>query len=142
MAVEDLADADPLPRVLAWLNAHPTLTAALGGPGRVDALNEAPYPRIRFTHSGGADGDLRWLINPEFQLEVLDDLAGTTGRAGLRRILYLAYGALVALLEQPVPPGEPVITWFQGGRGGGWSPLGTGQGRYVGTVRAWSHPYR
>jgi hypothetical protein len=142
VAVDDLAAADPLPRILAWLAAHPVLAGELGGPGRAGALNEPPYPRLRVNHQGGDDRDLRWLIAPEYQIEALDDLDGTTGRARLHRLTYLALGALAELPDQPVPPGGPVITSVTSIRGAGWLPLPTGQGRYLAVVRVHSHRAR
>jgi hypothetical protein len=139
MAVDDLAEADPLPRMLSWLGSHAAVSKELGGVGRVDALNKPPYPRIRVTHSSGSDGDLRWLIAPEFRLEALDDLDGSTGRSRLRRALYIAVGALVELSEMEPPPGEPVITNVSSAQGGGWIPLPTGQGRYVAVVQVHAH---
>jgi hypothetical protein len=139
VAVDDLAAADPLPRILAWLSGHPVLTAELGGTGRTGALNEAPYPRLRVNHQGGDDRDLRWLIAPEYQIEALDDLDGTTGRARLHRLLYLALGALAELPDQVPAAGDPVITQVTSIRGGGWLPLPTGQGRYLAVVRVYSH---
>lgn len=139
MAVDDLAAADPLPRVLAWLSGHPAVIDVLGGTGRVGGENVPPYPRLLLTDPDGDDRDLRWLLAPVIQIEALDDLDGSAGKARLRRCLYVALGALKQLPDQEVPPGEPVITEVRGVRGGGWVPLPTGQGRYVASVRVWSH---
>lgn len=139
MAVDDLAAADPLPRALAWLSGHPAVTEALGGPGRVGGMNEAPYPRVVLTDVDGDDRGLRWLISPVIQVEALDDLDGSTGKEQLRRCLYVTLGALMELPGQQPGPGEPVITDVRSVRGGGWVPLPTGQGRYVASVRLWTH---
>lgn len=37
-----LADADPVSAILAWLQEHPEAADALGGPGRVSGIAEAP----------------------------------------------------------------------------------------------------
>ncbi|GAA3471042.1 hypothetical protein [Nonomuraea roseola] len=50
VATEDLSRADPVPAILAWLRAHPAVTAALGGPDRVGAYSEEPYPRLRVAY--------------------------------------------------------------------------------------------
>ncbi|GAB2859400.1 hypothetical protein GCM10022221_68740 [Actinocorallia aurea] len=135
-----LVDADPLPRIITYLNGHAALTARLGGPGRVSALNKPPYPCIRLTHTGGDDGDLTWLLHADIQLEVLADLSGKPGRGELRTILYTALRALRTLPDEPRPPDAPVITNVRSVRGGGWIPEPTGQGRYIGTVRVSAHP--
>jgi hypothetical protein len=141
VGVEDLARADPLPVVLAWLDGHPALVEALGGTGRVGPVNEPPYPRLRVTDPpGGDDRDLRWLISTEVLLEAYGDLDGSPGKAALRRILYLAVGVLAELPGQPYQPGQPVITDVRSSRAGGWVPEPTGQPRYLGSVRVFSHP--
>jgi hypothetical protein len=137
VTVDDLARADPMPRVLSWLSGHPVLADALGGTGRVGAFNEPPYPRLRITDPGGDDRDLRWLISTEVLIEAYGDLDGSPGKAALRRILYLALGALAELPEQP---GSPVITAVRSSRAGGWVPEPNGQPRYLGSVRVFSHP--
>lgn len=135
-----LADADPLPRVLAWLEGHAAVTAALGGPGRVGARNEAPYPRLRLLDVGSDDRGLRWLIAPEVQIEAYGDMDGSPGKAELRRILYVALDALMELPDQPTPADTPVITAVVSARGGGWSPEPSGQPRYLTSVRVYTHP--
>lgn len=142
MAAEDLADAHPLPRVLAWLSGHPAVTAALGGPGRVGRVNTPPYPRIRLTDTpGGSDRDVRWLIAPEIQVEVYGDLDGQPGNAALRRICYIALAAMRELPDQPTPPGGPVITYVTSSRAGGPVPEPSGQPRYVAACQVWAHPF-
>jgi hypothetical protein len=137
--VDDLARADPLPRVLTCLGEDDMLTAALGGPGRVGMFNEAPYPRLRLLDNGGNDRDLQWLIETELQIEAYGDLDGSPGKAALRRILYLALGVLMTLPETPTPPGEPVISRVVSTRGGGWVPEPSGQPRYVAAVHVYTH---
>lgn len=140
MAVDDLARADPVPRLIAWLNNDADVTAALGGTGRVSAYNEPPYPHLRVVETpAGIDGDLRWLIGPEVQIEAYGDLDGTPGKAALRRILYMALGSLVTVPDAVAPPEGPIITAVMSTRGGGWVPEPSGQPRYVATVRVWSH---
>lgn len=130
--------ADPVPRVLAWLEEHPQMVAALGGAGRVGARNEPPYPRLRVLDvPGGDDRDLRWLSATQMQIEAWGDMDGSPGKAELRRILYLALGVLTELPEQD---GDPVITAVTSAQAGGWSPDPSGQPRYVAAVRVWAHP--
>lgn len=140
MAPGTLADADPVPVVIAWLNAHSMVTAALGGTGRVGFWNEAPYPRLRVLDVGGDDRELLWLTSPELQIEAYGDLDGSPGKAQLRRILYVALGALIELPNQPVPPGQPVVSYIKSTRAGGWMPEPSGQPRYVAAVRVYCHP--
>lgn len=140
MAV-DIVRADPLPRVIAWLGSHPAVTDVLGGAGRVSARNEPPFPRLRITDPpGGDDRGMLWLMAKAVQIEALGDLDGTPSKAVLNRALYTALGALVELPDQPTPPEGPVITAVRSSVAGGWSPLPTGQGRYVATVQVYSHP--
>jgi hypothetical protein len=137
----DLARADPLPRVMAWLAEHAEVTAVLGGAGRVGARNEPPYPRLRILDTpGGDDRGLRWLIAPEIQVEAYGDLDGSPGKAALRQILYTALSALMELPDQPPVPGYPIVTQVASSRSGGWVPEPSGQPRYLAAVRVWSHP--
>ena len=140
MPVDDLARADPLPRVLSWLAAHPAVTAELGGAGRVGAVNEPPYPRLRLLDVAADDRGLRWLVAPEIQVEAYGDLDGSPGKAALRRILYVALGALQELPDQAPTPGGPTITGVVSSRGGGWVPEPSGQPSYVAAVRVYTHP--
>lgn len=126
--------------MIEWLGTHPEVTAALGGPGRVNAVNEPPYPRLRVIDTGGDDRGLQWLIATEVQVEAYGDLGGAPGKQELRRILYLALGAVAALPDQPTPEDGPVITAVRSSRTGSWSPEPSGQPRYVGAVRVYSHP--
>lgn len=137
----DITGADPIPRVIAWLDAHPAVTAALGGSGRISALNVPPYPCLMITDPpGGDDRQMLWLMATAVQLEAVGDLDGTPGKAALRLALYAALGALVELPEQVTPPEGPVITAVRSAAAGGWSPLPTGQPRYVATVQVFAHP--
>lgn len=141
MAASDLVYADPLPRIVAWLGAHPVVTAALGGAGRVGADNRPPYPRVRVIDPpGGDDRGLRWHIARYVQVEVYGDLDGAPGKAALRDITYTVLGALAELPDQPVPPEGPVITSVESAQAAGWSPEPTGQPRYVAGVLVGAHP--
>lgn len=139
MTVEDLARADPLPRVISWLSEHPAVIDALGGVGRVGAFNKPPYPCLRVLDTGGGDDrNLRWLICQEVQLEAFGDLDGSPGKEALRRILYVAMAAVAELPDQL--GASPVITSVGSGRAGGWVPEPTGQPRYLSTVLVFAHP--
>lgn len=140
MAVDDLARADPLPRVISWLGAHPALAAELGGAGRVGMFNEPPYPRLRVLDvPGGSDRHLTWLICKALQVEAYGDLSGAPGKAALHRALYVALGALMELPEQVVPAGQPVITAVRTQSAGAWSPEPSGQPRYVASLLVYAH---
>lgn len=136
----DLAAADPVTVALRALRESADMEQVLGG-GQVGGLNEPPYPRVTVTDTpGGDDRGLRWLIAPELQIEALGDLDGRHGKASLRRIVYTALGVLVEVPEQPTRPGEPVVTAVVSTGAAGWTPLATGQGRYLATVRMYLHP--
>lgn len=137
----DIVRADPLPRVLAWLSGHAAVTAALGGTGRVGARNVPPYPRLIITDPpGGDDRQLLWLMSKAVQVEAVGDLDGTPGKAALNAILYTALGVLVDLPDQPTPSGGPVITAVRSSVAGGWSPLPSGQPRYIAQIQVFAHP--
>ncbi|MFF4777523.1 hypothetical protein ACFY05_32170 [Microtetraspora fusca] len=140
MAADDLARADPLPRVITWLGAHPLMVAELGGVDRVGLVNKPPYPRIRITDPPGDDRDLRWLLAPVVQIEAYGDLDGSPGKAQLRWLLYLALGVLKELPEQETPAAGPVITEVESLLGGSWQPEPNGQPRYLAQVRVYCHP--
>jgi hypothetical protein len=125
---------------MAWLSGHAAVTAAFGGADRVGAVNEPPYPRLRVIDTGGDDRDLRWLIAQDIQVEAYGDLDGAPGKAELRRILYVALGALAELPDQPPAVDYPIITSVRSLRGGGWVPEPTGQPRYLAAVRVYAHP--
>lgn len=144
MAADALARADPIPLVMSYLAAHDQVSGALGTPGdasgRIGPGNAPPYPRVRlFETPSGSDGDLRRLISPELQVEVLGDLDGAPGKAELRRIAYLVLGALAELPDQPAPPGGPVVTAVLSSRAVAWLPEPTGQPRYLFGVRVYCH---
>ncbi|MFF4188102.1 hypothetical protein ACFYZ9_33400 [Streptomyces sp. NPDC001691] len=107
----EIADADPVAAILAWLAEHPTVVEALGGPGRVSGTVEAPWPHLRVTP--GATGDMRnleWATESEVMLEVYGDPGGWPGPAALRRIALLSALAAKELTDAPSTPGQPVIS--------------------------------
>lgn len=137
----DIVRADPLPRVIQWLSGHAAVVAALGGPDRVGARNVPPYPRLIVTDPpGGDDRYMRWLMSKAVQIEAVGDLDGTPGKAALNTALYTALGVLAELPEEEAPPGGPVVTAVRSAVAGGWSPLPSGQPRYVATVQVFAHP--
>jgi hypothetical protein len=138
---DHLADADPIPRIREWLGTHPAVVAVLGGGSeRIGIDNKPPYPCLRILEtSAGSDGDLRWLLSPELQIEAYGDLDGTPGKEALRRVLYVALGALMELPDAPAAPDGPVITAVTSTRAGGWLPEPSGQPRYVAAVRVFAH---
>lgn len=139
-ASEYLADTDALAVAVAWLSGHARVTAALGGPGRVDATNRPPYPRLRLSAAVGDDRGLRWLIAPAVTIEALGDIDGSLGPHELRRVLYIALGALTEVVEKVYVPGEPVVTAVRSTGAGGRSDLPTGQIRWLSTVALSIHP--
>lgn len=140
--------SDAVPLVRWWLGQHPAVTAAFGSSlVNISRWNEPPWPDLVVTDtSAGSDGDLIWLSNPEIQLEAYGDLDGTPGKAALRTLLMTAVGALRELADAPypygagMPDGAPVVTWVQSSVPGGWSPLASGQPRYLAAVRLTVHP--
>jgi hypothetical protein len=137
----NLADADPVSVVLAWLQQHQQVADALGGPGRVSGIAEAPWPHLRVTHGPG--GDLRtltWATSPEVTLEVYGDPGGWPGQAELRRILLVCAGAVQELVEAPHEPGRPVVSGVQPSGVLAWSPLVDGQPRWLLGLLVTLHP--
>ena len=142
----DLADTDVVALVLRYLAAHPGVTEALGGEGRVASLNEPPYPRVRLGDPPGSDRGLTHLIAPLVQIEVLGDPGVTGQKPMLRRALYRVLQVLNGLPEAQATgeweriDGEPVCTFVESTGGGGYVPEPPNQPRYLATVRLYVHP--
>lgn len=136
-----LADADPLPQVLAYLQQHPDVTEALGGPGHVSGLLEEPWPHITVTPGPGGDlRNLRWDTVMDISIEAYGDPSGWPGPAELRRLALLAVAVCVELPDADRPPGAPVITAVSPSGALAWTPLETGQPRWSTGVLVTSHP--
>lgn len=136
-----LADADPVSVILAWLQQSPAAADALGGPGRVSGIPEAPWPHLLVGHGPGGDlRDLNWVISPEVTLEVYGDPGGWPGKAELRRILLRCAAAAQARVEAPHVPGEPVISGIRPSGVLVWAPLVDGQPRWLMTLSVTLHP--
>lgn len=142
MTAPSIADVDPFGLAVAHLITHPRVTEVLGGPGRVNADNEPPYPRLRVTNPPGDDRSLRWVLGSRVVLDVLGDMDGTPSRATLRRILYTVLAALTELPDLDWPEGSAVVTDVRSSAGGGWLPEPTGQPRYTAEVMVYAHPPR
>ncbi|MGX1268096.1 hypothetical protein [Streptomyces phaeoluteigriseus] len=141
MSEPTLADADPVSAILAWLQDHPEVADALGGPGRVSGIQEAPWPHLRIDHGPGGDlADLRWRIAPEVTLEAYGDPGGWPGKAELRRILLRCAQAAQELVEAPHVSGRPVISGIKPSGLLVWSPLVDGQPRWVMNLSVTLHP--
>ncbi|MFM9634495.1 MULTISPECIES: hypothetical protein [Streptomyces] len=141
MSEPTLANADPVSVILAWLQEHPQVADALGGPGRVSGIEEAPWPHLRIDHGPGGDlADLRWRIAPEVTLEAYGDPGGWPGKAELRRILLRCAQAAQELVEAPHVPGRPVISGIKPSGLLVWSPLVDGQPRWVMNLSVTLHP--
>lgn len=142
----DLADTDVVALARRYLAAHPGVTEALGGEGRVASLNEPPYPRIRLSDPPGDDRGMTHLIAPLLQVEVLGDPGVTGQKPLLRRALYRALQALSGLPEAQALgewgriEDEPVVTAVTSTGGGGYVPEPPNQPRYLATVRLHVHP--
>ncbi|MFE9993534.1 hypothetical protein [Streptomyces avermitilis] len=136
-----LADADPVSAILAWIQEHSEAADALGGPGRVSGIAEAPWPHLMIGHGAGGDlRDLNWAIAPEVTLEVYGDPGGWPGKAELRRILLRCARATQALVEAPHVPGQPVISGIKPSGLLVWSPLVDGQPRWLMNLSVTLHP--
>ncbi|MEU5425551.1 hypothetical protein AB0H73_08070 [Streptomyces olivoreticuli] len=128
----EVADADPVATVLAWLAEHPKAAEVLGGPGRVSGIAEAPWPHLRVTAGPGGDlRDLTWATETEVSLELHGDPGGWPGPAAMRRTLLICALATAELTEAPPAAGRPVVSRV---RPSGMlidSPLATGQPRHI-----------
>ncbi|MFF4276123.1 hypothetical protein [Streptomyces sp. NPDC001536] len=141
MTGTEIADADPVAVVLAWLAAHPKVTEVLGGSGRVSGVREAPWPHLRVIP--GAGGDLRnleWATEPEVVLEVYGDPSGWPGPATLRRIALVCALAAKELVDQPAEPGRPVVSSVRPSGVLIDSPLADGQPRHLFGLLTTIHP--
>ncbi|MBT2395250.1 hypothetical protein [Streptomyces sp. ISL-100] len=140
-AIAALADADPVTALLTWLQKHPRVAEALGGPGRVSGISEAPWPHLRISHGPG--GDLRtltWATEPEVTLEMYGDPGGWPGQAELRRIILLCAAAASELPDATHTPGQPVISGVRPSGTLLWSPLVDGQPRWLLGLLVSLHP--
>ena len=141
-----LADTDVLAAANRFLNARDDVIEALGGGGRIGARNKPPYPRARLTDPPGNDRQMRHLIAPTIQIEVLGDPDTPGQKPMLRRACYTILQALAELPELqatgawPRIEGEPVITGVESTGGGGYVPLPPDQPRYLATLRFYAHP--
>ncbi|MGW0485758.1 hypothetical protein [Nonomuraea sp. NPDC003214] len=138
-----LEDVDAVPPVIAYLSGHPDLTAALGGPGRVDGEHEPPYPRLRVADAPGGRENLdSYVVAQRITIEALGPVDGPSiGKAALRRILYTALRVLAGLPAAPEGTSpDTVVTAISSSVAGGYVPLADGQPRYVATVTATAHP--
>lgn len=139
--VYEVADTDPVAVVLAWLAEHPQLTEALGGPGRVSGIREAPWPHMRVTAGPGGDmRTLEWATEPEVTLEVYGDPSGWPGPAALRRIALIGALAAKELPDAQAKPGQPVVSSVRPSGVLIDSPLADGQPRHILGLLVAVHP--
>lgn len=108
----DLADADPVAVVYAWLRQHPKVLAALGAPEHLSGIREAPWPHLVVgLGAGGAPDDHELLISePEVELVVWGHPDGSHSDPALRRLLMTAVAAVVELRTAPYDPVRPVVS--------------------------------
>ncbi|MER7937939.1 MULTISPECIES: hypothetical protein [unclassified Streptomyces] len=136
-----LADTDPVAALLAWLSAHPVVTEALGGPGRVSGEMEPPWPHLRVTAGPGADlRDMTWLTEPDVSLELIGDPSGWPGPAAMRRTLLVCALAAKELVDTPHEPGQPVVAHIRPSGALIESPLANGQPRWMFGLIVSIHP--
>lgn len=136
-----LADADPVSVLLAWLQQSAAAADALGGPGRVSGMAEAPWPHLAIGHGPGGDlRDLQWATAPEVTLEAYGDPGGWPGKAELRRILIRCANAAQEIVEAPHTPGLLVINGVKPSGLLVWSPLVDGQPRWLMNLSVTLHP--
>lgn len=136
-----VADADPVAVVLAWLAEHPKVTEALGGPGRVSGIAEAPWPHLRVTTGPGGDmRTLEWATEPEVTLEVYGDPGGWPGPAALRRIALIGALAAKELPDLPAKAGQAVVSSVRPSGVLIDSPLADGQPRHIFGLLVTVHP--
>ncbi|MFG2795747.1 hypothetical protein [Streptomyces pseudovenezuelae] len=141
MAELTLADADPVSALLLWLQQSAEVADALGGPGRVSGIAEAPWPHLVIGHGPGGDlRDFRWATAPEVTLEVHGDPGGWPGKAELRRILVRCAQVAQSIVEAPHKPGQPVINGVKPSGLLLWSPLVDGQPRWLLNLAVTLHP--
>jgi hypothetical protein len=96
-----LAAADPVAVAVAWLRTHPLIFTEFGEATHISGTNRAPYPHIRITPTpAGDERGMVWASDHELSLEVYGDPDGTPGQAALRRLYYLAAGALAELPDR------------------------------------------
>ncbi|MFE2157122.1 hypothetical protein ACFW9M_04825 [Streptomyces lydicus] len=140
-ATYELAGADPVSVVLAWLQEHPRAAEALGGLGRVSGISEAPWPHLRVTHGPGGDmRTLTWATEAEVTLEVYGDPGGWPGQAELRRLILVCAAAATELPDALHTPGQPVISGVRPSGTLLWSPLVDGQPRWLLGLLVTLHP--
>lgn len=137
----DLTLADGRALAVACLTASAAVTTVLGGPDRVygGERPRPPYPMLRVGAAFNDNRDLRWLIDDAVVIEAWGDLDGWPGTAELRRVLYVALGALRDLPDRTILAGEPVVTDVRPG-GANYVPGALGQSRYLATVALTIHP--
>ncbi|GAA5071028.1 hypothetical protein [Streptomyces similanensis] len=141
MAELELADADPVSVLLAWLQQSAEVTDALGGPGRVSGVAEAPWPHLIVGHGPGGDlRSLNWAVEPEVTLELRGDPGGWPGPAELRRILLRCAKVAKEVVESPHVPGRPVISGVKPSGLLISSPLVDGQPRWLLNLAVTIHP--
>lgn len=106
-----LADVNPVAEVLAWLQSHTSVLAAVGGVSHISGRVEPPYPHIRVEPSpGGSYRDLRWAIEPEITVTTVGDVDGSPGQAALRRIHHIVLLATAEIPRRTHQPGQTVVS--------------------------------
>ncbi|QSI49958.1 hypothetical protein [Thermobispora bispora] len=141
-----LADADPLPRVLAHLQNSPALVRLLGGEDasaaqeRIGADHQPPYPRLRVRPDGGGSEDpTTLLVVQTIRLEALDSLDHPSGDEHLSRVLAYAVHRVHMLPGLPTE-GGPVITAVRSTMRRQPIPEADGRNRWVTVLEVHAHP--
>ena len=143
--MDSLLAADPVARIVAHLQAALTPAPgdtenALAGCRTVSAHNEPPYPCIVVSDPPGGDvGRGQWIVRTAVQIEVMGAPDGSVARSTLKAVAYAAIARLASLPEAPYDPFWPTITDVTAAAPG-WSPMPSGQGRYLFRATVTSHP--
>lgn len=143
---------DHLACAIAWLSSHPQLPLQLRAGGATDGaarvssrdLGEYPCLRVQLTPAGA--GGVRWQVNAELMLELLDSpeaalQLGDEEQLGLlQRTLWLL--AELPDAPQPLPGRREVVTLVGPGAGAArvTDPGVPGQPRWLATVTVNAHP--
>lgn len=137
-----LIDASPLPKVLAWLRAHPTVTTHLGGVGHVGGRREAPWPHLQVTFGAGSNlGDGRGTARFTLDYTVWGHPDRRDSTKALHDALIAAMEATLELADTaPYTVGDPVISEVILTFGPDEQNTTSGQQRWVAAVQVETTP--
>lgn len=141
MSVAAIADLDPVAWALSTLAGSSDVVGAFGGADHVSGLPEQPWPHLEVADAAAGDDRNLWSIDTAITLAAWADPAGhPTGRAGLRKLCYIAVATLIGAARAPYT-GGPVVVAAESTRAVSWSPISTtGQQRYLSVITVRAHP--